>query len=258
MQDWPGSGVSVAGHCIRPGARGVDASTPIQGQNHRLGPRSSVRPRLFGQDMLTPIPDVQTPPPMPGAQLGLDFVSQQQADLKVDLLATVTWLESEVRALKLTSPIQPNPATRTQPARRLSAKFTNTEVQKFCDVTCWDQYRQVFDAIVRSNGWDDDTVALQLLSHIEGDALNVALLVPRATRIGLVSDHYGSPGDWRIIDANSVRRDGENPSIFATELETLAVKAFGDIAPSERVQMIRDRFVTDHRDCMGVSCCVGD
>ena len=60
------------------------------------------------------------------------------------------------------------------------------------------------DAIVRSNGWDDATLTLQLLSHLEGDALNVALLVPevqRTTRIGLVralTDHYGSPG--RLAD----------------------------------------------------------
>ena len=75
-----------------------------------------------------------------------------------------------------------------------------------------DQYRQVFDASVRSNGWDDDTVALQLLSHLEGDALNVALLVPepqRATRIGLVSALIAGTtritdrwNDWRNADAN--------------------------------------------------------
>ena len=40
----------------------------------------------------------------------------------------------------------------------------------------------MFDAIVRPNGWDDATVALQLLSHLEGDVLNVALLVPEAKR----------------------------------------------------------------------------
>ena len=46
-------------------------------------------------------------------------------------------------------------------------------------------------------GWDDATAALQLLSHLEGDALNVALLVPaprRTSRMGLVdalSAHYG-------------------------------------------------------------------
>ena len=66
-------------------------------------------------------------------------------------------------------------ATWTQPARHRSATFTNMEVPKFRRATSWDQYRHVFDAIVRSNGWDDDTVALQLLSHLEGDALNVAL-----------------------------------------------------------------------------------
>ena len=27
------------------------------------------------------------------------------------------------------------------------------------------------------------------------------------------------------------------------------VKAFGDIGPSERVRMIRDRFITGHQDC---------
>ena len=47
----------------------------------------------------------------------------------------------------------------------------------------------MLDAIVVSNGWDDATAALQLLSHLAGDALNVALLVPasrRAWRMGLV------------------------------------------------------------------------
>ena len=68
---------------------------------------------------------------------------------------------------------------------------------RFGGTTSWEQYRQVFDAIVLSNGWDDATAALQLLSHLEGDALNVALLVPMArwtSRTGLVdalSAHYG-------------------------------------------------------------------
>ena len=57
--------------------------------------------------------------------------------------------------------------------------------------TCWDQHRHVFDVIVKSNGWDDETATLQLLVHWEGggDALSVALLVPetqRDTRSGLV------------------------------------------------------------------------
>ena len=44
----------------------------------------------------------------------------------------------------------------------------------------WEQYREIFEAIVCSNGWDDVTVALQLLSHLDGDALNVAMLVPES------------------------------------------------------------------------------
>ena len=58
------------------------------------------------------------------------------------------------------------------------AAFTTTKVPRFAGRTSWEQYQQVFDAIVLSNGWDDATAALQLLSHLEGDALNVALLVP--------------------------------------------------------------------------------
>ena len=82
--------------------------------------------------------------------------------------------------------------------------FTSTKVPKFAGTTSWEQYRQVFNAIVLSNGWDDVTAALQPLSHLQGDALNVALLVPvprRTSRMGLVdalSAHYGSPG--RLAD----------------------------------------------------------
>ena len=60
------------------------------------------------------------------------------------------------------------------------ASYTTTKVPRFGGSTIWEQYRQVFDAIVLSNGWSDATLALQLLSHLEGDASNVALLVPIA------------------------------------------------------------------------------
>ena len=42
--------------------------------------------------------------------------------------------------------------------------FTSTKVPRFAGMTSWEQYRQVFDAIVLSNGWDDATVALQLFA----------------------------------------------------------------------------------------------
>ena len=87
---------------------------------------------------------------------------------------------------------------------RRFVRFTNTEVPRFSGNTCWDQHRQVFDTIVKSNVWNDDTAALRLLAHLEGDALSVALLVPetkRATQselVGALDDHYRSPG--RLAD----------------------------------------------------------
>ena len=61
--------------------------------------------------------------------------------------------------------------------------FTSTSVPMYAGKSSWDQYRQVFEAIVCSNGWDGVTAALQLVSHLERDALNVALLVPASQRV---------------------------------------------------------------------------
>ena len=124
--------------------------------------------------------------------------------------------------------------------------------------TSWKQYRQVFNAIVRLNGWDNDTAALQLFSNLEGDALNVAHLVPlsrRLSRSGLVdalTAHYGSPGrlaDYRRQFERTTRTVGEDPAIFATALETLAVKAFGDMGQTACLRLIRDRFIAGHSSC---------
>ena len=84
--------------------------------------------------------------------------------------------------------------------------FTSTSVPMYAGKSCWDQYRQVFEAIACSNGWDGVTAALQLVSHLEGEALNVALLVPASQRVltgvlvGALSEHYGSLGGWQSTD----------------------------------------------------------
>ena len=147
----------------------------------------------------------------------IDTVARLQQDL-ADIRA-------ESRQLRMLGvpPVVPTPR---------QAAFTTTKVPRFAGTTSWEQYRQVFDTIVLSNGWDDATAALQLLSHLEGDALNVALLVPvtrRTSRMGLVdalSAHYGSPGrltDYRRQFENTIRSAVEDPSVFAIALETLAV-----------------------------------
>ena len=90
------------------------------------------------------------------------------------------------------------PAVSAGPPKRTG--FTSTSVPRFSGKSNWEHYRQVFEAIVRSNGWDGVTAALQLLSHLDGDALNVALLVPESQQVlsefllKSLSDHQSSPG----------------------------------------------------------------
>ena len=42
---------------------------------------------------------------------------------------------------------------------------------------------------------------------------------------------------------------GEDPSNFAITLETLAVKAFGNMGQIARLRLIRDRFIAGHENC---------
>ena len=47
----------------------------------------------------------------------------------------------------------------------------------------------------------------------------------------------------------TVRKKGEDPSNFAITLETLAVKAFGNMGQTARLRLIRDRFIAGHENC---------
>ena len=157
----------------------------------------------------------------------------------------------ENQFLKTPRTVRPVPLAR-------QAALTTTKVPWFDGSTSWEQYLLVFEAIVLSNGWGDATAALQLLSHLQGDALSVALLIPmplQATRKELteaLSSHYGSPGrlaNYRREFDKTVRKMGEDPSNFAIKLETLAVKAFGNMGQVARLRLIRDRFIAGHSSC---------
>ena len=88
------------------------------------------------------------------------------------------------------------------------SRFTITPVPRYDGISDWDQYREVFEAIVASNGWDDLTAALQLIAHLDGEALNVALLVPDNQRkrpgvlVEMLTAHYTTPGRTQNTDAN--------------------------------------------------------
>ena len=159
------------------------------------------------------------------------------------------------KTLQITARIQ-TLAVSTRPPKRLG--FTSTSVPRISGKSNWVQHRQVFEAIVRSNGWDNVTAALQLLSHLDGDAFNVALLAPESQRVlpGFLvksfSDHYSSPGslaEYKRQFQRAFRRPGDDPSIFAIELETLARRAFVDIDPLIQLPMAQDRFIDGQPEC---------
>ena len=138
------------------------------------------------------------------------------------------------------------------------SRYTSTQVPRYSGKSNWEQYREVFEAIVCSNGWDDVTAAIQLLSHLDGDALNIALLIPesRSVKPGFLikslSEHYNAPGrlaEYKRQFQRAVRHPGDDPSIFATELETLARRAFMDIDLKIQSQMVRDRFIDGQAEC---------
>ena len=111
---------------------------------------------------------------------------------------------------------------------------------------------------MKSNGWTDETAALQLFAPLDGEALNVALLMPEgkcAKWEGLsqgLSDYYYSPGRLAVFRRqfeSATRPTGIDPAAFATELEILTVRGFGGMGKCARNWMVRDRFIAAQRSC---------
>ena len=132
-------------------------------------------------------------------------------------------------------------------------RFTNTALPVFSGAECWFQHFHIVQAIVKSNGWPEETAALQLFAHLKGEALNVALLLTREKRqswTGLVSGlsaYYHSPGRLAVLRRrfeSAFRQPGLDPATFATDLGILAIQGF-----EVRDTMIRDKFIAGQRQC---------
>ena len=122
----------------------------------------------------------------------------------------------------------------------------------------WYQHIHIVQAIVKSNGWPDETAALQLFVHLKGEALNVALLLTKKEReswTGLVEGlaaYYQSPGrlaGLRRRFESAFRQPGLDPATFATDLGMLAIQGFGDMREQARDTMIRDKFIAGQEQC---------
>ena len=67
-----------------------------------------------------------------------------------------------------------------------------------------------------------------------------------------LSDHYNTPGrlaEYKRQFQRAFRRPGDDPSILATELDTLARRAFMDIDTKIQLQLVRDRFIDGQAEC---------
>ena len=60
---------------------------------------------------------------------------------------------------------------------KMGSRFTNMAVPRFDGGGYWQQHLQIVQAIVKLNGWSEG-MAAQLFAHLDGEALNVALLMP--------------------------------------------------------------------------------
>ena len=232
-----------------------EVTTPQRGGGGRSAPEPQGAPRGV---RVVPNP---FPNDFPEDSLQDGDLDRQDIESPVDMLVNmVARMQKDIAILREENRLLRTPEFRRwcRPPGGWRAAFTTTKVPRFDGTTSWEQYRQVFEAIVRSNGWDSDTAALQLFSHLEGDTRNVAHLVPLSRRLsqsGLVdarTAHYGSPGrlvDYRRQFERTTRTVGEDPAIFATALESLAVKAFGDMGQTARLRLIRDRFIAGHSNC---------
>ena len=137
-------------------------------------------------------------------------------------------------------------------------KFTNTALPVFSGAEGWYQHIHIVQAIIKSNGWPDETAALQLFVHLKGEALNVALLLTKEERgswtglVGGLAAYYQSPG--RLVGLRRrfesvFRQPGLDPATFATDLGMLAIQGFGDMKEQARDTMIRDKFIAGQGQC---------
>ena len=129
-------------------------------------------------------------------------------------------------------------------------RFTNAAVPRIDGTGCWQQHLLVFQAITKSNGWSSDMAAQQLFAHLDGEALQVALLLADRIRecwkdlVDELLAYYNTPGRLAVFRRqfeNAYRRPGSDPATFATELGILALRGFSDMKEKARHLMVRNK-----------------
>ena len=102
----------------------------------------------------------------------------------VDMLVnTVARMQKDIVTLREENRILRTPAIPQVVQAPRQVAFTTMKVPQFDGTTSWEQYRQVFDAIVWSNCWDNDTAALQRICA-ECCSLSTTIATAVSVRIG--------------------------------------------------------------------------
>ena len=100
--------------------------------------------------------------------------------------------------------------------------------------------------------------SLQLFAHLDGEALQVALLMPDITRecwrdlADELSAYYNTPGRLAVFRRQfekAHRRPGSDPATFATELGILALRGLSDMKEKARDLMVRNKFIASQQSC---------
>ena len=111
---------------------------------------------------------------------------------------------------------------------------------------------------MKSNGWSATTAALQLFAHLDGEVLQVALLMPDKIRerwkdlVDKLSAYYNTLGRLAVVRRqfeNACCHPGLDPATFATEFGILALRGFADMKEKARDLMIRNKFIEAQRSC---------
>ena len=98
--------------------------------------------------------------------------------------------------------------------------------------------------------------ALQLFAYLDGEALQVALLMPDKVRerwkdlVDKLSAYYNTPGRLAVVrrqSENACRRPGLDPATFGMELGILALRGFADMKEKARDLMICNKFIAAQR-----------
>ena len=134
-------------------------------------------------------PDVQT------GDVGSDRQNDAWSPRNV-LVDTVARMQLDLADLRAENRLLRTPGVPPVVHTPRKAAFTTTKVPRFGGTTSWEQYRQVFDAIVLSNGWDEAVVDI----HSEG----VVPLRPIPDIIGLAG-RRSDAAKCRILQGRDVR-----------------------------------------------------